>query len=173
MLEKLDAAIKSIDTVYFDRNERDFAYELYHQLRKTKFPQNVEVTCETRKNRFSYNDRILDNRLIRKNFFTDETNINRGIHRYPDLLIHEYENRKNQLLALEIKKTIGRKSLLRDLSKLAVYCYGQLKYKKGVMIIVNPRTNQIIEIPEVKELLKAFPKVEIWVVTASNINVIN
>ncbi|WP_445716523.1 hypothetical protein [Flavobacterium sp.] len=169
MLEELSNAINKIENVYFERNERDFAYELYHQLKHSPLPKNIEITCETSKNRFSFDDKILDSKLIRKYFFRDEINQDRKIYRYPDLLIHEYHTRDHQLLAIEIKRTYTITTLLRDLSKLVVYCYGKLKYQKAVMIIVNPRIDQIMEIPQVKELLIAFPLVEIWIVRHKSI----
>ena len=173
MLENLRNAIIEIDEKYFERNERDFSYEVYHQLRKRKLPKNVEVTCETHKNRFSYNDAILEDSLIKKWFFSDEVNENRRIHRYPDLLIHEYNNRNQQLLAVEFKKDFTPASIKRDLAKLIVYCKGRLKYKNAVLIVVNPRRGNIIEIPNVRELLKKYPMVEIWIVKYKKIKVYN
>src|SRR5690606_10986342 len=128
----LKEAITEINEKYFSRGERDFAYEFYHQVRKKKLPKTVEVTCETSKKRFRIDENILDNKIIRKNFFRQIPNKCRNIHRYPDLLIHEYKNRNNQLISIEMKKTFTINDVLRDLAKRTVYCYGSLKYKKGI-----------------------------------------
>lgn len=37
-------ANKLIELIYFNRNERDFSYELYHQLRLLKL--DIDVTLE-------------------------------------------------------------------------------------------------------------------------------
>jgi hypothetical protein len=174
MLELLKTAVKRIDGHYFDRNERDFSYELYHQIRLLKLPIYTEVTCETSKKRFNYNDGILDDNLIKRHFFSDETNGNRKIFRYPDLLIHEYENRNQQLLAIEIKKRVVPNDIKRDLAKLIVYCRGRLKYKNGVIIIVKPlNINRIIEMPDIREMLRRYPEVQIWSVEPELIQIYN
>lgn len=41
------------------------------------------------------------------------------------------------------------------------------------MIILSPRRNSIVEIPEVPEILINFPMIEIWILNRSNIEVIN
>ena len=148
MIEQIINIIRQIETKYLQRNKRDFGYELYHKIRLLKLPLEIEVTCETTKRRFNYTDRIIKEPLVRKYFFIDEGNENSRIHRYPDLLIHEYNTIRNQLLAIEIKKNFTRTSLKRDLSKLAVYCHGMLKCKRGVLIILNRNGNNIIGIPE-------------------------
>ncbi len=173
MKEELKNIIKDVNQVYFNRNERDFAYELYHQIRLLKLPPKVEVTCETNKRRFNYSDKVINDPLIRKSFFSDEVNENIRIHRYPDLLIHEYDTLKNQLIAIEIKRNFTNASLKRDIAKLAVYCYGNLKYQNGIMILVNPNRNAIQDIPDIKELLKKYSLVEIWIVKPGILEVIN
>lgn len=173
MKDKLKSAINSIDQKYFYRNEKEFQFELYHQLRKLDLPPRTEVTCETGKKRFSFNDEVLNDPLIKKNFFRDEINPNIPIYRYPDLLIHEYDTRDNQLLAIEIKRTYTPQSIRKDLAKLAIYCAGRLKYKNGIMIILSPRRNSIVAIPEVPEILINFPMIEIWILNGTDIEVIN
>lgn len=173
MKKQIINIIRQFEAKYLQRNERDFAYELYHQIRSLELPPNVEVTCDTIKRRFNYNDRIINDPLIRKYFFQDEVNENTRIHRYPDLLIHEYETTRNQLLAIEIKNNFSRTSLKRDIAKLAVYCCGKLKYQYGVLIILNRNRDNIIRIPDVKEMLIQFPKIEIWLVNENDFEVIN
>jgi hypothetical protein len=171
----LKNAIKRIEQKYFERKERDFAYELYHQLRLLELPNKTEVTCEHPKHRINFNDAILQDKLIKKSFFRDGTNENKRIYRYPDLLIHEFENRDQQLLAVEIKKRGNANQIRKDLAKLVVYCRGELNYKKGILIIIQPFdiSNQVIEVPEIREMLRNYSEVEIWTVCPQRINVYN
>lgn len=156
-------AIKSIESKYLVRNERDFAYELYSKLRVSDFGKNVEVTSESTKKRFSWNDDILRDELIRRYFFRNNQNVNRNIIRYPDLLIHEYTTLDHQYLAIEVKKRFDSELIAKDLAKLVVYCRGKLQYKSGILILINPRRN-VMEVPNINELLKRFPEIEIWIV---------
>ena len=80
------------------------------------------------------------------------------------MLINEYKTRDYQLLAIEIKRTINRQNVLRDLAKLAVYCKGGLKYKKGILILVNANENRVRQFPHVNRFLTEFPELEIWIV---------
>lgn len=164
--KSLKTAIKHIDEKYYLRNERDFSYELYSNLKNETFPPNVEVTCETPKRRFSFSDNVFENKLIRKCFFGNNVE-NTNINRYPDLVIHQYSNRQAQYLAIEIKKTVTPALILKDLAKLVVYCRGSLKFKKGILIVLNP-ARRIIEIPNVKEILRLYEEIEIWIVTPDN-----
>lgn len=176
LIEKLKTALITIEDKYFVRNERDFSYELYYRLRSNKFPVNVEVSCETRKERFSFDDDIFSNPLIRKYFFGNNQNPNRDIWRYPDLLIHEYNNRNHQHLAIEIKqaRNINNTSILKDLAKLIVYCRGRLKYEKGIFILINSNINfGAIPNEKTKEILFEFPEIEIWIVKPESIQILN
>lgn len=175
MLELLNVAILNVEERYFFRKERDFAYELYHQLRLLKLPLNTEVTCEHPKARFKFSDAIFNEPLIRRNFFSDEINENKRICRYPDLLIHEFDNRNQQLLAIEIKRGGAASQIKKDLAKLIVYCRGRLKYQKGVLIIIQPRQDidQIIEVQDIQEILRKYPEVEIWTIFPHRITIYN
>lgn len=176
VIEILKNALNVIDDRYYNRNERDFSYELYYQLRNHNFPLNIEVSCETRKQQFSFDDKVFSNPLIRKYFFGSNKNPNRNIWRFPDLLIHQYDNKDNQQLAIEIKRgrNLSNTSILKDLAKLIVYCRGRLNYKQGIFIVIAPVIN-IVRIPneKTKELLHKHPEIEIWVVKPSNIQIIN
>jgi hypothetical protein len=77
MIETLKTAIKKMDSKYFERKERDFSYELYHQLRRFQLLLDAEVTCEHPKRRFSFNDTIINQPLIKRNFFADEIDENK------------------------------------------------------------------------------------------------
>lgn len=172
----LKEAINSIQIKYLERNERDFAYELYSKLKSIDFGENIEVTSESTKKRFSINDKIFENPLVRRYFFNNNNLIPQNIHKYPDLLIHEYDNRNNQLLAIEIKKRISIQLILKDLAKLIVYCKGNLKYKKGILVLVNPNNlrQNLIEVPEIKKLIIDYPEIEIWIVKPNgNLEIIN
>ena len=181
IINELESAIESIESKYFSRQERDFAYELYHQMRLRELPNQVEVTCETGKKRFNYGDKVFSNRIICENFFKNNPNVPDFIYRVPDLLIHEYKNREQQLIAVEIKKNPSNNEILRDLSKLTAYCYGNLNYKKGILMLFKYNRNTIKEYKQIKELLKQYEKIEIWIITpekkidiicSNNINVI-
>lgn len=173
IIEHLKKSIKLIEDRYLIRNERDFSYELYHQMRKYEYQMNVEVSCESVKKRFSLNDEILKDELIKSCFYRNNQTINRNIIRYPDLLVHDFNSLNHQYLAIEIKKNFNAEAITRDLAKLAVYCYGRLQYKKGIFILINPRNN-VLEVPNVKELLKRFPEIEIWIIRPNeNLEIIN
>jgi len=173
VIEILKNALNSVENRYYTRNERDFSYELYYQLRSNDFPLNIEVSCETRKQKFSFEDNIFDDPLIRKYFFGSNNNPNRDIWRFPDLLIHEYNSKKHQQLAVEIKKArnINNTVILKDLSKLIVYCRGRLNYKHGILIVVGA----INTIPneKIREFLLKYSELEIWIVSPKNIQIIN
>jgi hypothetical protein len=174
MLEILRIAIKNINEKYFFRKERDFSHELYHQIRLQKLPLDTEVTCEHPKRRFSHSDTIFEDPLVKRYFFADEIDEAKKIFRYPDLLIHEFENRTQQLLAVEIKKQFNVSQIKRDLAKLIVYCRGRLRYKNGVLIITQQaNTRRIIEVRDIREMLRKYPEVEIWTVCPERIDVYN
>lgn len=165
MKDQVKEAIQKMESKYFERGERDFSYELYHQLRSMKIEEPVEVTCETGKAKsLSLRDSIFNNELIRQYFFTENNNDNFTYRRIPDLLFHEYYTRDHQLLAVEIKKTISQINVLKDLAKLAVYCHGRLKYKNGVLILINADENRVRNFPQVRNFLTQFPELEIWIV---------
>jgi hypothetical protein len=168
IIQQLKNAIVTIDNKYFQRKERDFSYEIYHQMRRYEYQFNVEVSSESVKNRFSLDDEILQDKLIRSCFFNVNQDINRNIIRFPDLIFHEYDTLNHQELAIEIKKIFNPELITRDIAKLAVYCYGRLKYKKGIFILVNPNPRRnVLEVPNVRELLERFPEIEIWIARPS------
>lgn len=164
IFQKLKLTIKDIDGRYFERNESDFAYELYHKMKLAlKLPPKVEVTSESTKRRFDIGDDILKLKSIKKYFLNNGNKSSNIILRFPDLLIHEYDTKDNQLLAIEIKKSINSNLILKDLAKLVVYCKGQLVFKKGILILINPSNKNFIEVQSIKEMLRNFPEVEIWI----------
>ena len=72
---QLKEVIKTVDNIYFSRNERDFAYKLYSKMRLMLIlPPNVEITPESTKKRFDVNDDILQMENTR-NFFSDKKTI--------------------------------------------------------------------------------------------------
>lgn len=173
-VKKVLTSIKS-KYIVGNRNEREFAYEFYHLLRKLKLPKNVEVTAETTKVVFSETNVIMNNTFVIK-YFDKElySRVIRGnVYRYPDLIIHEYKNKKQQLAIFEIKKRPNITKIKKDIAKLIVYCKGRLKYQKGILILINPRLN-IIEIPSITKILTEFPEIEIWVLVPNKeINIIS
>jgi hypothetical protein len=174
VLNHLRKALSEIKKGYYQRNERDFSYELYHQCRVLARIDDVEVTCETPKG-FSFPQSLRKNGIVTK-YFHHEQNIDwktRRFRRTPDLLYHHYDNRDHQLLAMEIKPLST--SLLKvkiDIAKLISYCYGKLRYQKGVLLLfadseeiasVNNLSTAIVSDNEVRELLRTYPNIEIWI----------
>jgi hypothetical protein len=167
-------ALSNIEEKYFRRTERDFAYELYHQMRITwhGFPFEIETTGESKVKHLNGADMIFQHPLINQHFILGET-LPSFIRKFPDFLIHEFDTRNHQLVALEIKRTFNPNSILKDLAKLIVYCRGNLSYQKGIFILINPRRN-VLEIPNVREMLLEFPEIEIWIARPNtNIEIIN
>jgi hypothetical protein len=127
-------------------------------------PPEVEVTPESTKKRFDALEDILQMDDIKKYFFTKTNNTSKFIFRYPDILIHEYDTRNNQILAIEIKRKVTTQLILKDIAKLVVYCRGSLRFKKGILIIVNPNGNlRITEAPRIRQFLINYPEIEIWI----------
>ena len=71
MSNLLEKSLSNIENKYLTRGEREFCAELYHQLRNGIEKQgDIEVTTETVKNiTYNYSDPILNDPLIRVNFF--------------------------------------------------------------------------------------------------------
>jgi hypothetical protein len=178
----LKQVISKMDERYFKRGERDFAYELYHQIRiltsadtspeirkKNSFKENkIETGPEITKN--SVTEQVKDNKILQKYFFKGKSIANRFL--IPDLVIHEYSNNENQHLCVEIKKKAIKADIIRDLSKLAIYCKGYLNYKKGVLLLLSGNSDRIKNYVEIKEILNEFPELEIWIVRPKELPVI-
>ncbi len=148
--ERIKTAISHIDSKYFVRNERDFAYEFYYQLRLISYHEKINMICETEKNRFNNGYRFSKSQVAPENTC-----------RVPDILIHYYDNRKQQLIALEIKMHPTISQLLKAFAKLAVYNKGKLRYQKSILILFYFDKNKLIEILSSTELLKNH--VEVWI----------
>lgn len=174
--KKLIKALKSIDGKYYQRNERDFTYELYHQLRKLKL--NIDVTAETPKRPIRIPFELIKN-LFFQNYFFLSKNLNlveNHFNRTPDLLFHEYENKNRQILACEIKPLSKNNELIyRDISKLLYYTKSSLRYKYGVLILFSPNDNDR-KLNQLKnkyqKVLIEFPQIEIWIVYPNRIHII-
>lgn len=171
-VEFLKEAISKIDSEYYTRNESDFVMELYHRMRDVfKLPNNVKITSQTHKNQFDIeNDAVFRGPHIRR-LLLDNRNNERLFFRYPDLLIHETDTKKNQLLAIEVKKNHNAQGIEEDLAKLIVLCKGQLKYKKGILIVIAPLNTNFMDVPSIEEMLKNTPEVEIWIVRHGRIEI--
>lgn len=174
ILNQLNKGILNIAPEYYKRNERDFSYELYHQCRGLASINGLDVTCETPKG-FSFPKPLRKDEIVTK-YFHHEQNVDwstRSFRRTPDLLYHEYGNRVRQRLAMEIKPL--NTSLVKvkiDLAKLVSYCHGKLRYQTGVLLLfansnerrtVKNLSSAIISDNEVRELLRKYPKIEIWI----------
>jgi hypothetical protein len=174
--KELKKVLKSIDEKYFQRNERDFSYELYHKLRGLNL--DVDVTAETPKRPYRIPELLLNNSFFKNHFFkTENYDLEKNdYNRIPDLLFHQYENKNKQLIACEIKPLSTSNELIcRDLSKLLYYTKSNLRYKYGVLILFSTNENDL-KINRLKNLyekaLKNFFEIEIWIVYPKRVHVI-
>jgi hypothetical protein len=174
--EKLTFVIKAIEEKYFHRHERDFSYELYHQLRILNL--NIDVTSETPKNSYRIPENLINLNFFKNHFFTTENYdvVNNSYNRTPDLLLHEYYNRSRQILACEIKPLYQRDKLIfKDLSKLLFYTESNLRYENGILILFSPHENER-KLAQLKNkyqnILVNFPKIEIWIVYPKRVHII-
>lgn len=175
--KSLIQANEAITPIYFNRNERDFSYELYHQLRRLKL--DIDVTAETPKTNSLVPAKLQITRFFTKYFFRKENfDVVEGkFKRVPDLLFHEYKNKNNQLFALEIKPLLARKdSILMDIAKLMFYTKGVLKFKKGILILYSRGTENQVKLSQLKneyaKVLKDFLEIEIWIVYPKRVDII-
>jgi len=174
--KELIKALKSIEPIYFQRNERDFTYELYHKLRNLQL--DIEVTAETPKSSYRIPENLINLNFFKNYFFTTENYdlVNNSYNRTPDLLFHEYDNKKRQLFACEIKPLNQRNKLIfKDIAKLLYYTESNLKYKSGVLILFTSNENER-KLNQLKnkyqKVLIKFPKIEIWIVDPNRIHII-
>lgn len=169
-------AIKSIEEIYFQRNERDFSYELYHKLRGLKL--DIDITAETSKSSYKIPKQLISNSFFKKYFFTTENYdvVNNCYNRTPDLLFHEYDNKNKQLLVCEIKPLNKLNNLIyKDIAKLLYYTKSNLSYKQGVLILfaTNQNERKIMQLKDKYEsMLMEFPEIEIWLVYPKKVNII-
>lgn len=169
-------ALKSIESRYFERKERDFTYEFYHQLRSS-IDNVVEATGETPKVASAVPINLLQNKFFKKHFYT-RANLcleSEKYRRTPDLLLHEYNSRSKQLIAFEVKPLSESKDkILTDIAKLMFYVKGRLNFKKGVLILFSsePRSTRIEAHREYSNVLVDYPPIEIWIVSPKRVHVI-
>lgn len=160
---KLEDTLKLIETIYFHRNERDFSYELYHNLRGMEI--KVDLTAETPKRGYSIPKILLENIFFHKHFFTKENYdfATAKFKKTPDLLFHEYQNRNHQLIAIEIKPLSKSDNLiLTDIAKLMFYTKGPLNYENKTKI------NRL----KIKcsKILIDYSAIEIWIVYPNRVH---
>ena len=159
-------AINKIKPNYFIRGERDFTYELYHEIRKFNLPEKIEISAETSKTNNRLPFKMVKDLFLYK-YFYDKENIDlneKTYRRVPDLLFHEYDNKNQQYIAIEVKgANTNHTKICIDLAKLAFYCRGDLRYQKGVSILYGDKRLNNIEVPNIREFLKRYPEIEIWV----------
>lgn len=174
--KKLKKVLEAIDRKYIERKERDFSYELYHQLRGLNF--DVDVTGETPKRPCRIPEILLTNSFFKKYFFkTENYDLEKNdYNRTPDLLFHEYGTKNNQLIACEIKPLSKTNDLIyRDIAKILYYTQSNLRYESGILILFSPNEN-IRKIKQLKnryqKTLSQFPEIEIWIVYPKKVNII-
>jgi hypothetical protein len=154
----LKEAIKAIHFKYLLNNEKAFIFELYHQLRLLEFQQVTEVTWDQGKWRIFYPNRILNDPLLKRYIFHQENTLTDN--GYPHLLF-------------ETKINYTPTSLKNGVSKLAFDCKRRPEYTQGVMLIVSPKRNLFVEVPDIKEFLTHFPMIEIWILQDHEIEVVS
>jgi hypothetical protein len=71
----------------------------------------------------------------------------------------------------QIRKKITSISAKKNLAKLSAYCTGKSAFSLGVMLLLNPTNKSISEIADSVDILTQFPKVEIWIIRDSEIEV--
>jgi hypothetical protein len=169
-------ALKFINEIYFLRKERDFSYELYHQLRKLNL--NIDITAETPKCSYRIPESLISNLFFKRYFFQSENFdlASNCFNRTPDLLFHEYENRNNQLIAVEIKPLGSISKLIyRDVAKLLYYTKSNLQFRCGIMILFSPQESEkkINELNiKFQNVITEFPEIEIWIIYPRRVHVI-
>lgn len=169
-------SLKQISHEFMVRNERDFCYELYHQVRKLNI--GIDVTAETPKSSYRIPALLVNNSFFNNHFFSSKNFdvTNNCFNRTPDLLIHEYDNKNKQLFAVEIKPLNKQNDhIFKDVAKLMFYTESALEYKSGILILFSSNENNR-KIEQLKnqfqKTLKDFSKIEIWIVYPSRIHVI-
>jgi hypothetical protein len=73
----------------------------------------------------------------------------------------------------KIRKKISPFSVKKDLAKLSSFCRGKSAFSLGVMLLLNPTNKSISEIPDLMNILTQYPMVEIWIIRASDIEVLS
>jgi len=161
MIKKIEHALSAIDNKYLTVDkinyERMFQFELYHQIKMQNIEQ-TDLTPEFKK----------ESKYFRENPFSET------IGNYiPDLLIHNFNNRENQNIAIEIK-SINRNnmnSIYNDIKKLMCYCHNSanaLNYRIGLLILYDgdfiKKYNRVrIYKSKIKDLFNyTYNPVEIW-----------
>lgn len=174
--KELIKALKSFCVIYLQRNERDFTYELYHQLRKLKL--NIDVTAETPKSSYRFPEKLINSKFFKDYFITFENYdvVNNSYNRTPDLLFHEYDSKNRQLLACEIKPLSQRNKLIyKDIAKLLYYSESNLRYECGILILFSPNDNDR-KLNQLKnkyqKVLIEFPQIEIWIIYPKRVHII-
>ena len=144
-------------------------------MRNQEVKYDFEITCETPKS-VAIPDVLLQNKFFSKHFFQSKNfDIeNDEFFRTPDLLFHNYENKKHQLIAVEIKPlNTGNPMLYKDLAKLMFYVKSRLQFKKAILMLYGiENRRRFAEIPNIKKTLQDFPEIEIWVITPNKVEII-
>jgi hypothetical protein len=165
VIEECKKSLNSVPQRNYQFNERNFAYELYHQMRcnvKTK----LDISGEIEKYRLLTvkDERINDDKVWNK-FNLNRRNSHR---RTPDLIIHTHETPDDNLAVFEIKKGCNSNGIIQDLSKLIVYTEGRLNYQYGIMVVFNCKLDDLNKFvkasPEsdLKYFINTYKKIQVW-----------
>lgn len=114
----LDVAGKDkINKKYFERN---FCYELYHQMRNN---ENI-------KHLFKQDDLIISAEISKESHeIIDEDKI-------PDFIIHEPGTMNKNSIIIEVKTDIDYKGIAKDFHTLSLFV-SKYSYKRGLFILAN------------------------------------
>ncbi|MDN5070663.1 hypothetical protein O8C76_06420 [Aliarcobacter butzleri] len=123
LLSIMTKSLRRIDNIYFECTERHFCYEFYHQL-------SIEL--------FYYNKNNNDYLKNRNIILSAETQKQLSGYKYPDFLLHKFDDYSQQLMAIEVKKfgNLTKENFQHDLEKLTAY-KNNLSYKNIFFLVIN------------------------------------
>lgn len=129
-------------------NERSITHKLatYLNIELNKNKKEWDIDCE-------YN--IMSKKVIEKDFITKKLNLridqinNNDVSAktvYPDIIIHRRDSDKNNLLAIEVKKSkkLEKESCIFDRKKLIGFTT-EMNYKFGLFLIIDKNYKKILE----------------------------
>ncbi len=153
----------------YEQLERNFAYELYHQIRTLK-EKNLK-----KENKIVINAEVVKQGYVEKKMDSTEKSIKKT-HVLPDIVIHggQGESNKNlQLLVAEIKRnSTTNQDLKRDLQKLGwyltslTYADQRIPFGVGCFIMTNISKDQLYK--KIKTVLVNEPDCDIHFIGENN-----
>jgi hypothetical protein len=131
ILEYAIEQLKKNDSVLFDLNVSERAL-MFHMARyiRDKTPVNLNVDCE-------YNRHLTDVKTL--HYLKRKLGVETKSDVFPDILIHERNSDKNNILVVELKKCDG--DLNQDIEKLKAFKKEPYSYTFAVQIVFNNEAN--------------------------------